>query len=127
MSEQINDNKIKLLHQRIYAAISVTRNGSGSRSLCEPFNPGPAMKVERLATSVLGMVLTRLLDSAPSSVVEQLIADIDDAVVKQGTFNVGRDRSAMVQQATFGPLARASVGSLAREAAPSDMPKNADL
>ncbi len=126
MSNPVNDNQIKLLHQRIYAAISVTRDGSGRRSLCEPFNPGPSVQVERLATSVLGMVLTRLLASAPPSVVERLIADIDAAVVAQGTFNVGRDRSAMVQQATFGPLVRASVGSPTHEAAQPDMTKNVD-
>lgn len=126
MSKQVTDSQIKLLHQRIYAAISVTHNGSGSRLLCAPFNPGPTVKVERLASLVLGSVLTRLLESAPPSVVEQLIADIDREVVIQGTFNVGGDRSAMIRQATFGQLVRASVGSPDHEAAPHVMTKIVD-
>lgn len=107
MDEQAQDQKRKVLHQRIYSAVRVVMVGSDSasgRTLCEPFNPGSSEKVERLASSVLYLVLVRLLATTPQQVVDQLIADIDTDVLAQGGFNMGAARRAMVEQATFGPL-----------------------
>ena len=87
MDEQAQDQKRKVLHQRIYSAVRVVMVGSDSasgRTLCEPFNPGSSEKVERLASSVLYLVLVRLLATAPQQVVDQLIADIDTDVLPQG-------------------------------------------
>ena len=109
MSEKFNNYRIDLLTQRLRSAISCTGNGvdaSNSRYRCMPFNPGPSLKVHDLGNSVMTIVFNRLLSCAPQEVIDQMLDEVDQAVVRQGVFEMSNARKELVREAAFKPIER---------------------
>ncbi|GAA4493362.1 hypothetical protein GCM10023095_03460 [Pseudaeromonas paramecii] len=66
------------------------------------------MKVASLANDVLDIVLGRLLACAPQEVIDQMLDEVDNAVVRQGVFEMSNARKELVREAAFRELERSN-------------------